>query len=172
MKIMNSTRFSKEGFFSLHKCLTRKSYIPCIIFEVILLAVAIFIAIDQKDYLKPILIGVLMIAYPFILTLIMKSQISRSYLMNKQVYDQMIYEYEFNDDQFTINLIHNDKVNNGHVSYNAIYKLVETDKFLFIFIASNQAYIVDKSSFENEDDCKIIVETIKTFNIKHKYVKV
>ena len=171
MNIKNTTKFSKEAYYTLNKTLSSKTLIVCILFELVLAAIlALFIFKDQ-DYIKAAILGVLMIAYPFLLTLIMNSQIKKNYEINKLAYQNMIYNYVFEDKELLIQIVNKNESTNKKMSYQAIYKVIESDKFLFIFVSSTNAYLIEKSCFENDEDLNKVIEKIKIENIKYKYKK-
>lgn len=172
MEIKNTTKFSKEGYFTLNKTLTSKTFLACIGFEVALAALLVFIIIKDNDIVKPIFLGVLMLLYPFTLYLIMKFQMNRNYNLNKAAYEDMVYDYVFTDEQLNVRLTHQQKTSEGHITYRAMYKVIETEHFLFVFISSNQAYIVEKANFSSKEEFDRVISKIKEENVKYKYSKV
>lgn len=172
MEIKNTTKFSKEGYFTLNKAISKKLIYICIIFEIALAILMVSLIIKEKDFIKPLVLGILMIAYPFILTLMMKGQLKRNYNLNKNVYEKMIYDFLFVDNQINVRLTSDDQVNDGHIAYRAIYRAIETPKFLFIFISSNQAYIVEKNNFNSPEELEMVISKIKSENIKYKFMNI
>ena len=166
MNIKNTTKFTKEAYFALNKTLTSKSFIACIFFEVFLGGLVAYLMIAEHDYLKGGVILALMAIYPFFLTFIMKFQIKRNYEMNKLAFENMVYNYEFTDTQVNLRLINKDKESTGNLKYSSIYKVIETPDYLFVFVTSNQAYIVNKSSFETKEEMETVINKIKTENVK------
>lgn len=171
MNIKNTTKFSKEAYYSLNKTLTSKAYIACIIFEIVLAGLVAYLMIVEKDYLKGGIIIGLMAIYPFLLMFIINWQIKRNYEMSKLSFQDMTYNYEFTDTQVNVHLINNDKESTGNLTYRAMYKAIETNDFLFLFISSNQAYIVSKDSFEKKEDIETVINKIKSENIKYTVKK-
>lgn len=173
MEIKNTTKFSKEGYFTLNKAMLRKSYFVCALLEFALAALMVYILVkDKNDIVKPIFLGILMITYPFILGFILSGQMKRNYNMNKAVYENMVYDYEFTDDKLKVRLTQNNQCNEGYVTYKAMYRVIDTEKFLFVFISSNQAYIIEKSSFVSKEDVDKVISKIKQENVKYKFLKI
>lgn len=172
MNIRNTTRFSKEAYYALNKTLSSKIYIACIVFEIVLGVLAAFIMIKDKDLLKGGIIILMMLAYPFVLFAIMNGQIRKNYEINKLTFQDMIYEYEFTDTNVNVHVTNKNTENHSSLTYQAIYKVTETANHLFIFISSNQAFIVSKDTFDNEECLKKVIDKIKKENIKYNYKKV
>lgn len=173
MEIKNTTKFSKEGYFTLNKAMLRRSYFVCVLLEIALAALMVYIIIkDNNDIVKPIFLGILMITYPFILGFVLSGQMKRNYNMNKAVYENMIYDYEFTDEKLKVRLTQNNQCNEGYVTYKAMYKVIDTEKFLFVFISSNQAYIIEKSCFASNEDIDKVISKIKEENVKYKFLKI
>ena len=84
----------------------------------------------------------------------------------------MIYEYEFTDTNVNVHVTNKNTENHSSLTYQAIYKVTETANHLFIFISSNQAFIVSKDTFDNEECLKEVIDKIKKENIKYNYKKV
>ena len=75
MEIKNTTKFSKEGYFTLNKAMLRRSYFVCVLLEIALAALMVYIIIkNNNDIVKPIFLGILMITYPFILGFVLSGQ--------------------------------------------------------------------------------------------------
>ena len=172
MEIKNTTKFSREGYYTLNKALSSKIYVACIIFELVLAVFLGFIIVKDKDYVKAIIIGIMMIAYPFVLSLIMNIQLKRNYNLNKLVFESMIYEYVFTDESFLVHCSNGNNTNDSKLNYQEIYKVIDSEKYLFIFISSNQAFLVDKTCFENKDDINNVIQKTKENNIKYSFKKV
>ena len=172
MNIRNTTRFSKEAYYALNKTLSSKIYIACIVFEIVLGVLAAFIMIKDKDLLKGGIIILMMLAYPFVLFAIMNGQIRKNYEINKLTFQDMIYEYEFTDTNVNVHVTNKNTENHSSLTYQAIYKVPETANHLYIFISSNQAFIVSKDTFDNEECLKEVIDKIKKENIKYNYKKV
>ena len=172
MEIKNTTTFSKEGYFSLNKSLQDKIIIPVVAIELVLLAFALFLLIGEHDYLKSGILGLLMIIYPFVLLFIMNLQVKRNYNINKVVYDTMTYDYLFTDEKLFVTLHQKEHESKGHITYRAMYKVIDTPKFLFIFISSNQAYLIQKDRFESIEEYEKVIERIKKDNVKYKFKKI
>lgn len=172
MEIKNTTKFSKEAYYTLNKTLNSKIYLACILFELVLLGLTAFFIFKNHDYTKAVAMGILMIAYPFILLITMKTKIDRNYKMNELVFKNMSYNYLFTDEEVHIQIENGTSTNETHLSYKSIYKVMHSDKYIFIFISSNQAFLVDKSCFENDNDNNIIIEKFKSEYIKCNYKKV
>ena len=169
MNIRNTTRFSKEAYYALNKTLSSKIYIACIVFEIVLGVLAAFIMIKDKDLLKGGIIILMMLAYPFVLFAIMNGQIRKNYEINKLTFQDMIYEYEYTDTKVNVHVTNKNTENHSSLTYQAIYKVTETANHLFIFISSNQAFIVSKDTIENEECLKEVIDKIKKEKIKYNY---
>ena len=167
MNIKNTTKFSKEAYYALNKTLASKSYIACIFFELLLGGLVAYLMIVEKDYLKGGIILGLMAIYPFFLTFIMNFQIKRNYEMSKISFQDMVYNYEFTDTQVNLHLINKDKESSGNLTYKSMYKVIETTDFIFLFLSSNQAYIVSKSTFEKKEELETVINKIKSENVKY-----
>lgn len=172
MEIKNTTKFSKEAYYTLNKAINSKIYIAIIIFEILLGGLACLFIFKNQDYVKGIIIGILMLIYPFVLMLIMNIQIKRNYELNKLVYQSMVYDYTFTEKELLVTTTNNNLSNNCKLLYSAIYKLVDSDKFLFIFISSNQAYLVDKACFKNKEEEYRVIQIIKENNVKYTFKNV
>ena len=172
MDIKNTTHFSKEGFFTLNKVMRGKSYGVLIFFELVLGILLAIMIKNKMDLYFIILLGIFMVTYPIIFHLILNGQMKRHYKLNEKVYLSMIYTYQFTDDRFYIHVDNNGRQSDSKNSYQVIFRVIETEKFLFIFITTNQAWMVEKENFESPNDVQQIVEKIKNENIKYKYMKV
>ena len=61
---------------------------------------------------------------------------------NKLVFESMIYEYVFTDESFLVHCSNGNNTNDSKLNYQAIYKVIDSEKYLFIFISSNQNFII------------------------------
>ena len=155
MEIRNTTKFSKEGYYTLNKAISSKINVACIIFELVLATFLGFIIFKDKDYIKAVIVGIMMIGYPFVLYLMMNIQLKRNYNLNKMVFESMVYDYIFTDEALIIHCSNGNQINDSKLNYQSIYKVIDSKKYLFFFISSNQSYLVDKSGFNNQEEVNI-----------------
>lgn len=171
MEIKNTTYFNKEAYYTLNKSISGQIFIVGILFEIVLSGIACYFLFISKEYLKGIIIILLMISFPFVLNFFINNQIKKTYKSSEQVLKETKYDYIFTENNISITSANMNIQSQDNITYQAIYKVIETVSYLFIFISSNQAYVVSKDSFEN-DDLNIVINKIKEENVKYKYKKI
>lgn len=78
-------------------------------------------------------------------------------------------KYTFYDDFMTAICDEENFRGQTELKYTVIPKVIETSKYFFVFQASNQAYLVDKSTIEN-GTAEEIREKLSSFVPKKKYI--
>ena len=93
---------------------------------------------------------------------------TRTYALNSFVASEPIATYQFNDNNFQMLTTSKLGIEDCTYSYEIINRIIESDTYIFIFIATNQAFIITKS--EDLDLNKKIIELLKT-KTENKYTE-
>lgn len=137
------------------------------VIAILLLLFAIFF--DSDIYLR-IVAGTISIIW-FV------EMFSLPYLWTKKIYKTSKYtsntklNFTFYEDKIELVTIKNDeKMGEAKISYDDIYKVLETKNYMYIYISSNQAYVCSKEKFEGEYN-KIVQILKNKLNKKYKTKK-
>lgn len=96
----------------------------------------------------------LLFAFPFTLGLISYISINKN-IKNFKLHN-IINNYEFNEDHFIVKSFKgNDQIGMSKINYNEVFKLKETETFIFIFANRVSAYPIIKTTLSKEDLNKI-----------------
>ena len=141
--IIDEKEFKRFQKFYLNKF--KSSLVPKMIIA-LLAFIALYINIIRGNTNIVILVIAFLIIYPILFTFFIDLQIKKMYRSNKKI--NMLEEViTFYDDNFTSKSIHNYCT----VNYEDIYKVCETKNNFYIFISSNQAFILAKDSLKDVD---------------------
>jgi hypothetical protein len=166
-EIRNHTVYSKKGFDILNRVSVRTRFIACLIIDLILFILDIIMFIN-KDMTMAIFILILVILYPFFILLLMKMQINRTYKLTLSTYQNLTYDYVFYADRFNVSSQSSAISSNNDISYNAIYRFVETKDFILAFIDKSQAFLIDKDGFDENGLIEFIKLISNNKSIKYK----
>ena len=89
------------------------------------------------------------VIYPLISFLFLRKKIKDSYDKVKDIYASIHYEFTFNENDVNLVLVQKDSKNELATPYEKLQAVVETKKYIFIFIDRSRAYIVNIDGFEN-----------------------
>ncbi len=136
------TKFTYEEFKRYEdECFKKKNLIITFISALILIIIGIFLTVSYKDYIFIIgvSIGVLVGVIGTIIRI--NNTIKKLWESNKIIQNAEV-EYTFYDDHFE----QKSNVSNSKIKYDMIYKIVETKTNFYIFISTNQGYIINKEN--------------------------
>lgn len=93
-----------------------------------------------------------MVLYPFLVYYLNVVQLKKSYKMSKDVYETTDYQFEFKEKTILVNV----KFKKGDpmvrdYDYDKLFKIIETSKYFFLYIARNQAFVVNKETITEND---------------------
>ena len=144
-----SIKYTFEEYKGFTKAIYRYVYKVHIMLLVIIVALLILFAIT-KNFMA-ILAAV---AFPLFFVYFMNREIKKVYESNRVLKDNFSV-FDFYDKYFE----QTNAVSHSVVKYSDIYKIVETDKNIYIMVAKNEGYILLKSNCSKE-----LIEFLK--NIK------
>lgn len=147
----NTTKLNKKSLSYFQNQLLLKNSWPVILCALLILIFAFGIN-DSGIYLRSIfLLIVSIIVYPAFLIGVKFSYLSQ----NKKAIDTNI-EYTFTDEKIIINGSVGQTKENIEMPYSNIQKVIDTKKYIFLFVNPQNAFLVDKNSFEKGDSTKVL----------------
>ena len=171
MEIKARSNFSYEAYKALFNASAKAVKI---VYGVLAIIIGIYIVLyslslifneNQDKRIIPILIFYIIIECAIIALRIYLPKIK--YKMNN-VSMQTSGTFIFKDSSVET-VINSDTVSSqGELQYSELFKVCETDKFIFLFLNKMQAYIVDKATIENgtEDELRAVLQ--KSLGNKYK----
>lgn len=166
--IKNHSNFTKEGYERMNIVLS-KSSLPLVIAAMVGLAIIDVFLYINKSWVLAGVISALVLVYPLILKFMAKRQITRTYKMYSTAFEGSSYDYEFKDDRVDFMFNVSGKNTKGSIKYSSVYQIIEDNDYLFLFISSNQVYIIEKKGFSNDDEETLLSHfTKKGIKVKHK----
>jgi len=89
----------------------------------------------------------------------------------KSAKDNKLVEFEFNKDHYTLKAYVNDEqIDFSKCSYDKLFKVEETNDYIFLYLASNMANCIDKTDLD-ENDLSELKNLLINNNVKYKRVK-
>lgn len=163
MEIKNASEFNKKAVLKLN-------YTHFFVYNK---AVLIIVPLDLFIFILSILwsatflmiLSIFFLFYFFALVLILPRLLYKKYLFK----DKTVF-FTFSDNSINIKCDTGKISIDNNVNYSAIVKICETAGFLFIYLTKRQAYMVDKSGFENPGDAETVASALKSFIPAKKYV--
>ncbi len=171
MKLLfkNKTRYTKEvydKFLEFHSDKYHFTYTAYTIFVTAFILLSLVLQIKYHNYTLAI---VLCCGFTcFILWRIFRpiSDVAKEYQSDK-IKNEKEFTFKFYEKLFTIS----DYKAYSKIKYYELYKIFETDKFLYLYIDKTHAFLVDKSGFKksNSEDFSNFIKKKCWWN--YKYIK-
>ncbi len=144
-------KFTQDAYMSLNRETSKNMLYLVIILEVAIIAVSVLFFVTGQ-YLYGGVVAALAILYPFLVYYLNVVQLKKSYKMSKDVYETTNYHFEFKEKTILINV----KFKKGDpmvrdYDYDKLFKIVENNKYFFLYIARNQAFVVNKETITEND---------------------
>ena len=96
------------------------------------------------------------------------NKLNKSY---KSIHENKKIEYEFLDNCYVVkSFMNGEEVESSKNEYAKIFKIDETDGYVFIYIANNMAHCLSKNDMD-ESKVEAIKDKAKLYNIKYKKTK-
>jgi len=172
IEIKNTSTFSKEGYKQMNKELAKKNYSLIVAMEIILVAMDVWFYVNYKTMLTyGIVVSCFIVSYPFLITWMAKRQLEKTFKIYNNVFDSAKYEFTFYEKALKIDLTANGSTSNSVMNYSKLYSIIENNDYIFVFISSNQAYIVEKKGFTNPEDVQTLMDLFKKNGLKCKRAK-
>ena len=164
--IKNHSVFTKDGYIRMNKVNAQSSLLMIATAWVGLIVINVLLYL-QKSWTFAIITSVLVVAYPFILKLLSTRQINRTFKMYEGTMGNASYDYEFKDGQIDFTFKSKTQTSPGSIKYSSIYHVICDDDYVFVFISSNQIYIIEKKGFE-EGEMEKAIDLLKSKGIRVK----
>ncbi len=144
-------KFTQDAYMSLNRETSKNMLYLVIILEVAIIAVSVLFFVTGQ-YLYGGVVAALAVLYPFLVYYLNVVQLKKSYKMSKDVYETTNYHFEFKEKTILINV----KFKKGDpmvrdYDYDKLFKIVENNKYFFLYIARNQAFVVNKETITEND---------------------
>lgn len=144
-------KFTQDAYMSLNRETSKNMLYLVIILEVAIVAVSVLFFVTGQ-YLYGGVVAALAVLYPFLVYYLNVVQLKKSYKMSKDVYETTNYHFEFKEKTILINV----KFKKGDpmvrdYDYDKLFKIVENNKYFFLYIARNQAFVVNKETITEND---------------------
>jgi hypothetical protein len=171
----NTSYWTKEGFVEMNQSLAKESYLITIICEVFLAALAgylfygYFTGNSSISYLIiAIVIVVAIVGYPFLLKFIYKHEINKTFNLYNEQFNNAKYEYKINKDFILVHFMLREHNKEMTFTYQDLYRIIETNDFLFVFISNRESFTVEKKGFENPSDVDAVRKFFIDKGVKYK----
>jgi len=170
----NTSYWTKEGYYEMNNTKSKESILLVVICELLLAAFSgfffysYFVEGKVKNLVFAIIILAVVVAYPFTLRLLYKHQLNKTYKLYDKQFNNAKYEFKFNKDFILIHFTAGDLNKEMSYSYKSIYRLIETNDYMFFFISSNESFTVEKKGFDNPTDADAVKEFVINNGVKYK----
>lgn len=134
------------------------------IIAAILVLYSIF-GINTDSYLR-IICGIIGIIWVVEISILPTLWSKKAYKTSKIMADAKLMVNFYNEKMQLLSLKNDEKVGESIITYDDIYKVLETNNYIYLYISSNQAYLCKKENFEG--DYSIIVQKLKD-KLQKKY---
>ena len=121
--------------------------------------------INTDSYLR-IICGIIGIIWVVEISILPTLWSKKAYKTSKIVADAKLMVNFYNEKMQLLSLKNDEKVGESIITYDDIYKVLETNNYIYLYISSNQAYLCKKENFEG--DYSIIVQKLKD-KLQKKY---
>lgn len=147
----NITKITYKEHAKLNIEIIKLRSLPMIIvYMVAVLAFAIY-GVIVKNIIIAIAGFSIVVFFPLLSFLFLRGKIKSTYEKYKNLYDDIHYEFEFNENDVKLTLIQKDSKNELITPYENLHSVIETKEYIFLFIDQRRAYIVSIAGFDNFD---------------------
>ena len=102
-------------------------------------------------------------------TFILKNAVAKKMnAANKVLGSGIYYEYIFKKDGFKVSTVAGEHTSINEINYTNLNKIQVVDDMIFLFVSANNAYVVKKDGFTNDDECQILLNLFKE-NLAYKF---
>lgn len=131
----------------------------------IILVIYSIVGVGADNYLR-IICGIIGVIWIVELALLPTLWSKRAYKTSKVVANAKLVVNFYNEKMQLFSLKNDEKVGESIITYDDVYKVLETKDYIYIYISSNQAYLCKKEKFEG--DYNLISEKLKE-KLQKKY---
>lgn len=156
----------RKAYFDVTRIKKRLPWLIILYVNAILAGFFLFIPVQTKDmgaiFGYIVFLGVFMFIIVFNIIILPKIQYN-----SKSVLYNMIYEYIFNDEEFTIVMISSGSKSSSSIKYEKLNKVRETKNNIIIYVTINQFYIIDKKQCDKniEEVTKLLKSKVKKYKM-------
>lgn len=140
-----------------------------ILFILLILALSIFLNIDDTDIIKKSIFTFIFFSAVTIISQVIRisNKINKRIKTDKfGIFDSKTDLYFYNSE---INIVDEDKRSNMYLKYSEIYKLIETKDYYLFYINYNQASILRKRDIDEKENFNFFIK--RKFENNYKYIK-
>lgn len=131
----------------------------------IILIIYSILAMNTDSYLR-IISGVIGVIWIVEMILLPKLWAKRAYNTSKLTADSKLLVNFYEEKMKLVSLKNDEKVGESIITYDDIYKVLETKEYVYLYISSNQAYLCKKENFDG--DYSVIASKLKE-KLQKKY---
>lgn len=164
MEIINSSVIKAEELSSMALESYLKKFKTTFIVYAIIIAVSIALMILFGNYIEAIIVAVLGVAVVVMNIMIKNKTLKKVTEHNREISKGVYFEYVFKDDSFQVGAVTEQLSDINEIKYETLYMVRIVADLLLLYIGANDAYVVKKSGFKNDDDWKLVIETLNKFH--------
>lgn len=165
IKFENITKYNKEIYNAFLQFHTKKYFFQYIFYSIIAIILLIYMlicSITSQNWRLIVLISICIIGFILFRVLSQKVIIKKE-MNSSKILNQEEFTFKFYEKYFTINT--ENKIED--FKYKKVVKAFETDKYFYLYINKNDAFILDKIGFidKNSNEFKIFLKE----KLKYKF---
>lgn len=163
MDIINSSviKLNELSSFALDPYL--KKFKRTFIIYSIIIAISFALMILFKAYIEAVITIVLGITIIIMNIVIRNKTLKKVQENNSELSKGIYFEYVFKDTMFQVSAVAESVSDIREVNYESLYMIRAFADMLFLYINPNDAYVVKKSGFKNDDDWKNVIERLSKY---------
>ena len=167
----NITRIGFKEHAKLNETVIRLRSLPMIIIYIFAVLVFAVYGLIIKNWFIAILGFSIALIFPLFSYFFFKSKIKSTYERYKDIYNDIYYEFDFDETGVKLVLVQKTSRNELFTPYEKLHSVVETKEYIFLFLDSKRTYIVSIEGFDNFDrvEFRSLVQTkVKKYRIMGK----
>ena len=163
MEIRNHSKLTKDLQVNFSKTLFMKSFKKSLLIVELLSAfvIALVLAFYIDKYWIAILLGVIMIAYPFVTYFLFYRTLKKTANDKVEGFEEIDCHFFIEETKIKAVLTFEGASNELVNEYNDFVQILETKDLFVLVLPNQQGYFIEKSGFENQEDINRVQELFK-----------
>ena len=163
MEIRNHSKLTKDPQVNFSKTLFMKSFKKSLLIVELLSAfvIALVLAFYIDKYWIAILLGVIMIAYPFVTYFLFYRTLKKTANDKVEGFEEIDCHFFIEETKIRAVLTFEGASNELVNEYNDFVQILETKDLFVLVLPNQQGYFIEKSGFESQEDTNRVQELFK-----------
>ena len=175
-KVVNKTVFSKDGFVSMNKAMVTRNLMSSALLQAVIL-IGIILSLVAKNWTMLAIFGAMFVIFPILLFVMYQNGIKKVIRSGEDYFDKIYYEFTFKKDVIEFEYGRVDEKENEELkkkgnntmsfSYETIFKVIETNDYMFLLVAKAQGYTLEKQQFASEEEIEQVRTWLTTKGVRY-----